>query len=208
MTVAMRFKTRLVMTCAWIVGVGTTYGQTASPPSKPEIKLTGIVLTSDHRCFNEQQKDTLCRSSDWALASGRATYLLYGDIATLQRFERKRVSISGLLEEERIVEYGMPMIRRKITVRSMESSELDKEVIEGLVAQLRVMPWRGPENYCTPKCWDFAFTDPMIRILQAGRGAQAVLLDHLNDQAIQDQVVMLLGGVGDEMMIWPIIDTL
>jgi len=208
MAVAIRFKTRVVMTCAWLVGVGTTYGQTAPAPTKPEVKLTGIVLTSDHRCFNKQQKDTLCGSSDWALASGRSTYLLYGDIATLQRFERKRVSVSGLLEEEQIVEYGVPMIRRRITVRSMESSELDKEVIEGLVAQLRVLPWRGPENHCSPMCWDFAFTDPMIQILQAGRGAQVVLLDHLSDPAIQDQVVMLLGGVGDETAIWPIINTL
>ncbi len=211
MTDAVRFTTRLVITCAWLVGVGTkpyTFSQAASAPTQPEIKLTGILLTSDHRCSNMQQKDTLCRSSDWALASGRATYLLYGDIPTLKRFERKRVSVGGLLEEERIVEYGMQMVRRKIAVRSIESSELDKEVIEGLVAQLRVVPWRGPENYCHPMCWDFAFTDPMIQILQAGRGAQGVLLDHLNDQAIRDQVVMLLGGVGDETTIWPIIDTL
>ena len=48
----------------------------------------------------------------------------------------------------------------------------------------------------------------MIQILQAGRGAQEVLLGHRSDQAIQDQVVMLLGGVGDENVIWPIIETL
>jgi len=211
MTAVIRFTTTVVLTCAWLVAVRAAplaLNQTTPSPTKPEIKLTGIVLTSDHRCFDKQQKDTLCRKSDWALASGTATYLLYGDRATLKRFERKRVSVNGLLEEEQIVEYGMAMIRRKITVRSMESSELDKDVIEGLVAQLRVVPWRGPENSCHPMCWDFAFTGPMIQILQAGRGAQSILLGHLNDRSIQDQVVMLLGGVGDETAIWPIIETL
>jgi hypothetical protein len=56
--------------------------------------------------------------------------------------------------------------------------------------------------------WDFAFTDPMIGLLQAGQGAQDVLLRHISDPAIQDQVVMLFGGVGNEQSIWPIIETL
>jgi hypothetical protein len=118
------------------------------------------------------------------------------------------VKVSGLLEEESIVEYGTQMIRRKIAVRSMERSELSEEAIEGLVAQLKVVPWRGPENHCTPMCWDFALTDPMIEILQSGRGAQGILLARLNNQSIQDQIVMLLGGLGDEKSIWPIIETL
>jgi hypothetical protein len=48
----------------------------------------------------------------------------------------------------------------------------------------------------------------MIQILQASSGAQGVLLEHINDQGIQDQVIMLLGGVGDERAIWPIIESL
>ncbi|HWZ81976.1 MAG TPA: hypothetical protein VNW47_05100 [Terriglobales bacterium] len=170
--------------------------------------MTGIVLSADHRCTKTHGEDTFCRNSDWALASGRKTYLLYGDIPTLERFERKHVNVSGLLEEEPIVEYGTRVIRRKITVRSMESSELREEAIEGLVAQLKIVPWRGPENHCTPKCWDFAFTDPMLEILQSGRAAQGILLAHLNNQSIQDQIVMLLGGLGDEESIWPIIELL
>jgi hypothetical protein len=173
-----------------------------------DIKLTGIVLSIDHRCFNTHARDNLCRSSDWALASGRKTYLLYGDIATLAGFERTRVNVSGLLEEEAVVEYGTEWIRRKITVRSMESSELSEQAIEELVEQLKVVPWRGPENYCSPLCWMYAFTDPMVKILQAGHGAQTVLLRHINDPGIQDQIVMLLGGVGDENAIWPIIETM
>jgi hypothetical protein len=123
----------------------------------------------------------------------------------LEKFERKRVKVSGLLEEEPVVEYGAHLICRKITVHSMEASELSEQAIEELVEQLKVVPWRGPENHCSPMCWDFAFTDPMVQILQAGTGAQGVLLRHINDQSIQDQVVMLLGGIGDENAICPII---
>jgi hypothetical protein len=172
------------------------FGQTAAP-EKGEIKLTGVLLTSDERCSDTHGKGMFCRSSDWALASGYKTYLLFGDIPTLKKFERKRVSVSGLLEEEPVVEYGLHMIRRKLAVRSIENNELSEGVIEELVQQLKVVPWRGPENYCSPMCWDFAFTDPMTEILQAGSGAQGILLDHITDKSIEDQIVMLLGGVGD-----------
>ena len=194
--------------CVIVLTGASTFCQTPSIPRKTEIKLTGILLTSDYRCSKAHAEHVLCRSSDWALASGRTTYLLYGDMPTLERFERKRVEVTGLLEEEAVVKYGVQMIRRKITVRSMESTELSKEAIEGLVTQLKVVPWRGPENHCSPMCWDFAFTDPMIEILQAGSGARDILLDHLSDKGIQDQIVMLLGGIGDEKAIWPIIETL
>jgi hypothetical protein len=183
-------------------------GQDATAQRR-EVNLTGIELSFDHRCPETlTQPDLLCRSSGWALASGRTTYLLYGDKNILQAFQRKRVSISGVLEEEPIAEYGTQTIRRRIAVRSVESSELTRDAIETLVNQLKVVPWRRPENHCSPMCWDFAFTDPMIQILQAGTGAQGVLLDHISDHDIQDQVVMLLGGVGDENAILPIIETL
>ena len=48
----------------------------------------------------------------------------------------------------------------------------------------------------------------MVQILDAGRGAQHALLPRISDKTIQDQVVMLLGGLGDENAIWPIIETL
>lgn len=180
----------------------------ARTPDKREVTLTGIELASDHRCSHKQSgTDSLCRGPNWALASGRTIYLLYGDENALQRFERKRVSISGLLEEE-VVNYGVQTTRRKITVASVESSELPNDAIEALVGQLKVVPWRGPENHCSPICWDFAFTDPMLQILQAGSGAEGVLLNHMRDRDIEDQVVMLLGGVGHEKSISPIIERL
>src|ERR1044072_7595674 len=65
-----------------------------APPHKKEVNLTGVILTSDHRCSTTHAKgDLLCRASDWALVSGGTPYLLFGDEETLQRFERKRVSV-------------------------------------------------------------------------------------------------------------------
>jgi hypothetical protein len=192
---------------AIVVMAGSSFCQAVSSQAS-EIKLTGIVLTVDHRCAKTHVKELFCRTSDWAIASGRKTYLLYGDVPTLERFERKRVNVSGVLEEEPVDEYGVRMIRRRITVHSMESSELSEQAIEELVRELNVVPWRGPENHCNPMCWDFAFTDPMVEILQAGRSAQDVLLRHVSDLSIQDQIVMLLGGIGDECAILPIIETL
>jgi hypothetical protein len=170
--------------------------------------MAGVVLVADHRCATTHRADMFCRRSDWALASGRTTYLLSGDITTLARFERQRVIVSGALQVEPTVANGQTATRRWIVVRSMEKSELNEQVIEALVQQLRTVPWRGPENLTTPMHWDFGFTDPMIELLQAGSGAQDVLLRHVNDPGIQDQVVMLLGGVGNEESIWPIIETL
>jgi hypothetical protein len=184
--------------------------QPAPEGQKTQIKLTGVVLTSDHRCFKTHvQDDLLCRSSDWALASGNTTYLLYGDTPTLEKFEHKRAKVVGSLEEEPSVRYGVHVIQRKLFVSSIEVDELSENEIETLVSELKVVPWRGPENYLSPACWDFAFTDPMKKILQAGhRGAQDVLLRHIGDYDVQDQIVMLLGGVGDESAIGPIIETM
>jgi hypothetical protein len=208
MSVIKDFSRNLLLIASLVAVTGLFCLCQTTSSQKSEIKLTGIVLTADHRCSTTHAEDVLCRTSDWALASGRKTYLLFGDIPSLERFERKRVNVSGLLEEELVVKYGMHMIRRKISVRTMEPSELSEQAIEELVSQLKVVPWRGPENRCSPMCWDFAFTDPMVQILQAGTGAQGVLLRHISDQTMQDQIVMLLGGIGDENAIWPIIETL
>ena len=172
------------------------------------VTLKGIVLVSDHPCGNKSSKDGLCRASDYALLSGHAVYLLDADEGVLQKFGRQRVSVSGLLEEQPVVSYGMHLVRRKVAVRSIESNELPQQEIERFVQQLSVVPWRGPENHCSPMCWDFAFTDPMTNILQAGHAAQDVLLARLEDENTKDQVVMLLGGIGDEKAIPLIIATM
>lgn len=187
------------------------FGQTVAP-NPVEVKLTGIVLTSHRICSDTKKQEETCRDrdSDWALASGRTTYLLFGDKSTLERFVRQRVIVSGLLQQGPVEINGLQMIRREIAIRSIEGGELSEQEIEATVKQLKAFPWHGqPMEECNRGCWnDFAFTDAMIEILQAGRAAQSALLRHLSDESIEDQIVMLLGGVGDENAIQPIVETL
>ena len=57
----------------------------------------------------------------------------------------------------------------------------------------------------SPLQWDFQLTEPMRKILEIGSPAQQDLIDNINDASIKDQIIILLGGVGDERSIGPII---
>ena len=70
--------------------------------------------------------------------------------------------------------------------------------IDTLVQALYREPWRGADNICIPVCWNFHFTAPMRALLNIGQEAQPRLLLMLPDVAIRDQVIILLGGVGDD----------
>jgi len=74
-----------------------------------------------------------------------------------------------------------------------------------LISELYTHSWAGAENNCSPMCWDFQFTQPMQKILEIGLAAQDVLIENLDDVYIKDQVIILLGGVGDEHSVAPII---
>lgn len=74
-----------------------------------------------------------------------------------------------------------------------------------LVTELYSHPWAGAENNCNPMCWDFHFTQPMQKILEIGSAAQTFLIESLDDNNIKDQAIILLGGVGDERAVTPII---
>ena len=74
-----------------------------------------------------------------------------------------------------------------------------------LVGQLRATPWSGPRAVASPLQWDLGLTDPMRKILEAGAPAQDALLEALKDPAARDQAIILLGGVGDERAVGPII---
>ncbi len=80
--------------------------------------------------------------------------------------------------------------------------------IEGLVDELGSHPWAGPENMSNPTHWLFNFTDPMHKILEAGPAAQTILLHHIGDAEIKDQIIILLGGVGNGSSIEPIINAM
>jgi len=77
--------------------------------------------------------------------------------------------------------------------------------IRGLIAELYTHPWSGAENRCSPMCWDFHFTEPMQELLKIGSPAQELLLERIDDPQIKDQIIILLGGVGDERAVAPII---
>jgi hypothetical protein len=77
--------------------------------------------------------------------------------------------------------------------------------IRALVAELYAHPWAGAENECSPMCWDFHFTEPMQKLLVIGPPAQELLLELIDDPQIKDQIIILLGGIGDERAVAPII---
>lgn len=80
--------------------------------------------------------------------------------------------------------------------------------IKTLISQLYQTPWSGAEIVASPMEWDFGLTEPMTRILEIGQPAQDALLEKVGDPAIKAQVIFLLGGVGDEKSIAPIIDAM
>ena len=86
---------------------------------------------------------------------------------------------------------------------SSNNSEAQK-----LIAELYTHPWEGAENSCSPMCWNFHFTEPMLKIIAMGPPAQNALLAKLDDPAMKDQAIILLGGLGDERAVGPIIDAM
>ena len=59
-----------------------------------------------------------------------------------------------------------------------------------------------------PLQWDLCLTKPMQQIMEIGASAQKDLIDNINDPSIKEQIIILLGGVGDEASIGPIIDAM
>ena len=81
--------------------------------------------------------------------------------------------------------------------------------VRQLIAQLREQPWLGADPISEgPLQWDFHLTEPMRQVLALGPEAQLELLRCLDDPTILDQVIFLLGGVGDERAVAPIINAM
>ena len=96
---------------------------------------------------------------------------------------------------------------------SFETYSQDKTAppseIRALIGQLSGKPWRGAQRVGESlTAWEFNLTEPMKRILETGGAAQTELLKRIDDAPIKDQVIFLLGGVGDERAIAPIIDAM
>lgn len=155
------------------------HGQTAE--SGIPVIRTGILIASDS-------------SQRLALASGTDLFPLRGTPSELTQYERQRVTVKGAVDAE-----------KGLHVLAIERNYIGPREIEALIEQLRLHPWSGPVTYTSPTHWIFNFTDPMLQILQAGSDAQQVLLRHLADNENRHQIIILLGGVGDERAIDPLI---
>jgi hypothetical protein len=91
-------------------------------------------------------------------------------------------------------------------IEAQRASTAAQEVrITKLVDSLHTQRWLGAEIIAMPLIWSFNFTDAMKGLLEIGSAAQAPLLAKLSDLAITDQVIIVLGGVGDERSVGPII---
>lgn len=80
--------------------------------------------------------------------------------------------------------------------------------IQSLIRDLHDHRWEGPHPVAIPLQWDLRLTEPMRRILEIGAPAQPDLLANINNPAIRDQIIILLGGVGDERAVGPIINAM
>ena len=87
----------------------------------------------------------------------------------------------------------------------MAQTESKDQDVRNLISELRKQKWEGVGAVSIPLSWDFQFTEPMRRILEIGGPAQHALLENIDDPSIKDQIILLLGGVGDERAVGPII---
>ena len=82
------------------------------------------------------------------------------------------------------------------------------ENLKSLICELRNHKWEGPYADTIPLHWDLQLTEPMRRILALGPAAQQALIKSINDPLIKDQIIILLGGVGDERSVGPIVNAM
>src|ERR1051325_8426901 len=86
---------------------------------------------------------------------------------------------------------------------SQEMTTAQREEVRGLIKELHAQPWPGVYAVAIPLQWDLSLTAPMQRILEVGPAAQDALIENLSDAAIKDQVIILLGGIGNHRGLGP-----
>jgi hypothetical protein len=177
----------LLLAMSLLITASGSWAQTGNGTSELRAlvtTLTGILVVNDSNV------------SKWGLVAGPELYSLQGDAKSFRKYERRRVTITGTITGKRVA------------VDSIAADEFTDGQIRSLIEELKSHGWTGPKNFTNPTHWIFDFTSPMLHILQAGSGAQNVLLQYLDDREIKDQVVILLGGVGDERAVEPIIEAM
>jgi hypothetical protein len=184
--------------------------QNTAPPGN-SVTLTGILLVDDFRCDErpvDVPKDKMfCPDggpSQWGFITAKKQYTVRGINGELRKYERRRVTVTGTVTagDRRDVPID------KLQVQSIASSEVDSNPIRELIGELRSNPWIEPQIVASPTVWQFHFTPPMIQILQVGPAAREVLLEYLDDPQIKDQIIFLLGGVGNGNAVEPIIEAM
>jgi hypothetical protein len=95
---------------------------------------------------------------------------------------------------------------RNFALKTQRASQENDAEVQALISQLYHYDWRGVE-IILPKIAHH-LTPPMKKILEIGAPAQHRLLEKLPDPRIKDQILYLLGGIGDESIISPIIEAM
>ena len=95
-----------------------------------------------------------------------------------------------------------------VLMADQPSSSGKRKLAVNLIQSLHKEPWPGAINICNPACWVFRFTAPMQALLDLGSDAQESLVKALTDEEICDQAIIVLGGVGDERAVAPIIEAM
>lgn len=166
--------------------------------------VTGILLVTDRRC---NVSPYVCPdakgASRWGLITLNSQYFIFGNTPEIEQYERRRVTITGRISP------GPDSWIDRLDAESVRPSEVPESELRDLVRQLRYDSWKTLRNgFSNPGSFSFYFTPPMRQILQAGPVAQDVLLEYLNDSQIKDQIILLLGGIGNGKAIGPIIDAM
>jgi hypothetical protein len=110
----------------------------------------------------------------------------------------KRIVCCGLLS----IAYAANLVSQQVESGAQESR------IAQLIDALHEQSWPGARYMGNPTWYMFQCTEPMEALLKIGPPAQQPLLEKLSDTRITDQIVILLGGVGDERSVGPIIDAM
>jgi len=100
--------------------------------------------------------------------------------------------------------FALLLIAVTLTNAFSQTAAKDQE-LRSLIGELRNQHWEGANAVAIPLQWDLQLTEPMRRLLEIGAPAQDALIENINDPLIKDQIIILLGGVGDERAVGPII---
>jgi hypothetical protein len=95
-----------------------------------------------------------------------------------------------------------------VPTSALSQAPANNQNVHNLINELQTHRWEGPFVLALPLEWDLRFTEPMRQILELGSSAQEPLIEHIADSPIKDQIIMLLGGVGDERSVGPIINAM